>query len=70
MLSARIIIKTRTFAEITMVTISIWKFYNPFASANRTTYIDSFLDRRVNVVTFKRQLAEALEHKETKMKAG
>jgi hypothetical protein len=43
--------------------ISLWKLYNLFTSANKASYIDSFLDRAVNVTGFTHQLAEALEHK-------
>jgi hypothetical protein len=44
--------------------ISLWKLYNLFTSANKASYIDSFLDRAVNASAFTHQLAGALEHKQ------
>lgn len=45
--------------------ISLWRLYNLFTSANRNSYIDSFLDRAVNAATFTLQLANTMEHKST-----
>jgi hypothetical protein len=43
--------------------MSLWRLYNLFTSANKASYIDSFLDRTVGAATFTSQLAGALEHK-------
>lgn len=40
--------------------ISLWKVYNLFTGANKTSYIDSFLERNVNAHTFTNSIAEAL----------
>jgi hypothetical protein len=45
--------------------ISLWKLYNLFTSANKTSYIDSFVDRAVNASLFAKELANALEQKRT-----
>ncbi|MDE3145724.1 MAG: DUF3871 family protein [Bacteroidota bacterium] len=42
-------------------TISLWKLYNLFTGANKSTYIDNFLDRTVNSFSFVTQLRWALE---------
>ena len=45
--------------------INLWNLYNLFTGANKSSYIDSFLDRSVNAFQFTRQLVEGLEEKET-----
>jgi hypothetical protein len=55
--------KDQSFSRSEEGEISLWKLYNLFTSANRASYIDSFLDRAVNVASFANQLAHALEHK-------
>jgi len=44
-------------------TISLWQLYNLHTGANKSTYIDSFLDRNVNAYSFVEQLRWALEGK-------
>ncbi|MGN6400684.1 MAG: DUF3871 family protein [Flavisolibacter sp.] len=41
--------------------ISLWKLYNLFTSANKSTYIDSFADKAVNASAFVKGLLLALE---------
>ena len=45
-------------------TINLWKLYNLLTGANKSTYIDSFLDRNVNAYSFVEQIRWALEGKE------
>jgi len=42
--------------------INLWKLYGLFTGANKTSYIDSFLDRSVSAYTFTESLMVALEH--------
>ncbi|MFC5271389.1 DUF3871 family protein [Adhaeribacter terreus] len=41
--------------------LNLWKLYNLFTGANKSTYIDQFLDRSVNAIDFATQLQGALE---------
>jgi len=43
--------------------INLWKLYNLFTGANKSTYIDSFLDRSVNAYSLVEQLKYGLQHK-------
>lgn len=40
--------------------ISLWKLYNLLTGANKSSYIDSFLDRGVNAHSFSQELSNAL----------
>jgi hypothetical protein len=44
--------------------INLWKLYNLFTGANKSTYIDSFLDRSVNAFKFVEQVRYGLEDKD------
>lgn len=44
-------------------TINLWNLYNLFTGANKSTYIDNFLDRGVNAFELTKELQYALEHK-------
>jgi len=46
-------------------TVSLWQLYNLFTGANKSSYIDSFLDRSVNAHEFIKQLQYGLENKQT-----
>jgi len=46
--------------------INLWKLYGLFTGANKSSYIDTFLDRSVSAFTFSESLLQALEH-ESKM---
>jgi len=41
--------------------INLWDLYNLFTEANKSSYIDTFLDRGVNAYQFTSQIANALE---------
>tara|TARA_R110002050_G_scaffold167468_2_gene298262 strand:- start:284 stop:1276 length:993 start_codon:yes stop_codon:yes gene_type:complete len=41
--------------------IGLWKLYNLFTSANKSSYIDTFLDRGANCFSFTRFLTDELE---------
>ncbi|ALI98570.1 DUF3871 family protein [Rufibacter tibetensis] len=42
-------------------TINLWRLYNLFTGANKSTYIDQFLDRSVNALDFASQVQQALD---------
>jgi hypothetical protein len=44
--------------------INLWRLYNLFTGANKTSYIDTFADRSVNAFDFVSGLRSALEQKE------
>lgn len=44
--------------------INLWKVYNLFTATNKSSYIDTFVDRSVNAYSFVEQLKWALEKKE------
>ena len=46
-------------------TVSLWNLYNLFTGVNKTTYIDSFLDRSVNAYQFVKNLQYGLENRYT-----
>ncbi|MBD1398826.1 DUF3871 family protein [Pontibacter sp. JH31] len=50
--------------------ISLWKFYNLLTSANKSTYIDQFLDRSVNALDFAAQIQGALNGRDTSWYLG
>jgi len=45
--------------------INLWRLYNLFTGSNKSSYIDSFLDRSVNAYNFTEQIRWALEGKES-----
>lgn len=45
--------------------INLWRLYNLFTGANKTTYIDQFLDRSVNALDFVAQVQEAVDGRRT-----
>ena len=45
--------------------INLWKLYNLFTGANKSSYIDTFLDRSVNAYDFTEQIRLGLEGKST-----
>jgi len=44
--------------------INLWRLYNLFTTANKSSYLDNFLDRNVNVFSFTRQILHSLKHRE------
>jgi hypothetical protein len=45
--------------------INLWRMYNLFTGANKSTYIDQFLDRSVNALDFASQIQDALDNRST-----
>jgi hypothetical protein len=52
--------KDKNFGNEEGGSISMWQFYNLLTGANKSTYIDSFLDRGVNASDFTHEL---IKHK-------
>jgi hypothetical protein len=44
--------------------VNLWKLYNLFTGSNKSSYIDTFIDRSVNAYNFVEQLRWALDKKE------
>jgi len=44
--------------------INVWKLYNLFTGANKSSYIDSFLDRADNAFNFGGEIASAVEQRD------
>jgi hypothetical protein len=44
--------------------INLWKLYNLFTAANKSTYIDNFLDRSVNAFHFVEEIKRSIQKKE------
>jgi hypothetical protein len=55
--------RDESFCRDSNGTINLWKLYNLFTGANKSTYIDSFLDRSVNAFNFAEQVRHGLEGK-------
>jgi hypothetical protein len=55
--------KDESFCRDADGNINLWKLYNLFTGANKSTYIDSFLDRSVNAFNFVEQVRHGLEGK-------
>ena len=55
--------KDESFCRDADGNINLWKLYNLFTGANKSTYIDSFLDRSVNAFNFVEQVRHGLERK-------
>jgi Domain of unknown function, B. Theta Gene description (DUF3871) len=55
--------RDESFCRDTNGNINLWKLYNLFTGANRSSYIDSFLDRSVNAFHLVEQIRHRLENK-------
>jgi hypothetical protein len=55
--------KDSSFCKDEHGNINLWKLYNLFTGANKSTYIDSFLDRSVNAFSLIEQVKHGLEKK-------
>lgn len=55
--------KDESFCKMDNGSISLWKLYNLLTGANKSTYIDNFLDRSVNAFSFTNQIKSGLEGK-------
>jgi hypothetical protein len=53
--------KDNSFCRDVKGNINLWKLYNLFTGTNKSSYIDSFLDRSVNAFAFIEQVRENLE---------
>ena len=53
------------FGSDSFGTLSLWQLFNLFTGANKSSYIDSFLDRSVNAHEFVKQLQYGLYNKQT-----
>lgn len=53
--------KDSSFCKNEDGSINLWRLYNLFTGANKSTYIDNFLDRSVNAYNFIEQIRFALE---------
>lgn len=56
--------KDNSFCKDANGNINLWRLYNLFTGSNKSSYIDSFLDRSVNAYSFTEQIRWALEGKE------
>ncbi len=52
-----------SFARLQDGSINLWRLYNLFTGANKSSYIDNFLDRSVNAYQFVEQIRFAIEGK-------
>jgi hypothetical protein len=57
--------KDESFCRDASGDISLWRLYNLFTAANKSSYIDSFADRAVNASLFTQELVQALEQRST-----
>jgi hypothetical protein len=51
-----------SFCKDTDGNINLWRLYNLFTNANKSTYIDSFADRSTSAFSFVYNLKQALQH--------
>ncbi|WP_439474812.1 DUF3871 family protein [Algoriphagus formosus] len=54
-----------SFSREEMGEINLWKVYNLFTQANKSSYIDTFLDRNLNALEFTCGVQDALANKES-----
>ena len=57
--------KDGSFCKDDIGNINLWRLYNLLTGANKSSYIDSFLDRSVNAYNFTEQIKWGLEGKAT-----
>lgn len=57
--------RDNSFCRIGDGSINLWRLYNLFTGANKSSYIDTFIDRSVNSFQFVDQLKAALDSKST-----
>ncbi|CAL1517826.1 DUF3871 family protein [Chitinophaga sp. MM2321] len=55
--------KDESFCRDSNGNINLWRLYNLFTEANKSTYIDNFLDRSVNALQFVNQIKTGLDSK-------
>jgi hypothetical protein len=54
--------KDRSFCRMENGEISLWRVYNLLTNANKSTYIDCFLERSVSAYTLVEQIKNSLKH--------
>jgi hypothetical protein len=57
--------RDNSFCRMEDGSINLWRLYNLFTGANKSSYIDTFIDRSVNSFQFVDQLRGALDSKST-----
>ena len=57
--------RDKTFCRNDDGSINLWKLFNLFTGANKSSYIDTFLDRSVNAFQLVNVLKDALYRKES-----
>lgn len=60
---ARDFFKDQSFCSNELGDISLWRLYDLLTTANKSSYIDQFLERSLNASELATSLAGALEHK-------
>ena len=63
-LVARDYFRDQAFCRMEDGSINLWKVYNLFTGANKSSYIDTFLDRSVNAFDWVDGLRSSLEHRQ------
>lgn len=53
--------RDQSFCKDSSGNINLWKLYNLFTGANKSSYIDSFLDRSVNAYTITEEVRSAID---------
>jgi len=57
--------RDESFCKDTYGNINLWRLYNLFTGSNKSSYIDTFVDRSVNAYRFVEDIRFALDKKET-----
>jgi uncharacterized protein DUF3871 len=57
--------KGNSFTKDDAGNINLWKLYNLLTGANKSSYIDTFLDKGINAFNLVEQIRRALENKES-----
>lgn len=57
--------KDDSFCKDAEGNINLWKLYNLFTNANKSTYIDNFLQKEINALHFVENVKNALDNKTT-----
>ena len=57
--------RDNSFCRLENGEINLWRLYNLFTGVNKSSYIDTFLERSVNAFRFVENLKEAIDKKET-----
>ena len=55
--------KDDSFCKMDDGTINLWRLFNLFTNANKSTYIDQFVERGVNAFSFVYNIKAALQNK-------